>query len=90
MIEMPALAEPVSLMSPPIANPFQAIQTLVAGDEFLCPVVMDMQIDDDTLVVMITPEVPATFVEAIIQPNWPGDLEVFCATDLMVGVQRTN
>lgn len=62
-----------------------AVQSLVANDAFLKPAVLDIQIYDETLIVLTDHVLPEKFVEKIVAKSWPGPVEVHCATDLMVG-----
>ena len=64
---------------------FAEAKSLVVKDVFLRPCVLDMQMYDDTLTVFTDHEVPCTFVRGILAKSWPGEVEVFCATDLMTG-----
>ena len=57
----------------------------VAQDDFLKSAVLDIQIDDGVLVALVDQSVPVSFVEGLLARLWSGPIEVFCATDLMVG-----
>ena len=61
------------------------VQLLVARDTFLRPAVLDLQVYDETLVVLTDHQLPKAFVENIVAKSWPGPVEVHCATELMMG-----
>jgi len=71
-------------------NPLAKVQSLVADDDFLRSSIMELQLYDNALVVFITRELPASFVDAIISPHWDGPVEVYCASDIMIGTDKTN
>mgnify|MGYP007014085268 FL=1 len=67
-----------------------SVQKLVAGDTFLKPSVLDLQVYDETLVILTDHQLPRAFVEKIVAASWPGPVEVYCATDLMTGAETAH
>lgn len=61
------------------------VSNLVDEDDILRTSVLDIQLDNDTLVVLANADVPRAFIRSAIKSVWEGPLEVFCATGLMVG-----
>ena len=45
----------------------------------------DLQVYDDTLVVLTDHQLPNAFVEKIVAKSWRGSVEVYCTAELMIG-----
>ena len=64
---------------------FARIQELIDSEVFLQLSVIDIHVDNDTLVVMTDHQVPRNFVKLLLRKVWNGPVEVFCASAIMDG-----
>ncbi len=62
-----------------------SIEEIITSNEVLRAAVMDAQDYNGTLVALIHPCVSRQPVQEALNEAWPGDVEMYCATDLMVG-----
>ncbi|MEM8749135.1 MAG: hypothetical protein AAGF28_02460 [Pseudomonadota bacterium] len=67
------------------ADPLVAIERVVQEEQFLRLSVLDIQLYDDTLVVLVDQQVPRAFLAQILRRSWSGPVEVYCASALMAG-----
>lgn len=65
----------------------QIVEQMIARDTFLRQAVLDIQEYDDTLVLMVAPNVPHIFVRTVVRQIWAGPIEIYCATALMAGAE---
>ena len=61
------------------------IARLIAADATLKSAVLDAQDHNGTLVALVAPCAPRKAIEQALDEAWPGEVELYCATDLMVG-----
>ena len=64
------------------------IKTAIERETVLSQTVLDVQLDQDTLVVFTTVETPDTFVRLMLRQVWDGPIETYCATSLMAGADQ--
>ncbi len=72
-------------MSMPSNRQHASIEDILASDAMLSEAVLDMQDHNGTLVALIHPCVSRQKICKALCEAWPGDVEMYCATDLMVG-----
>ena len=68
-----------------IQHDLPLMERLLAADATLKDVVLDAQDYDGTLVALITPCIPRSRIERALNIAWEGEVEIHCATDLMMG-----
>ena len=67
------------------SNDINEIQNLIDQEVFLSLSVVDIQVYDNTLVVMAGHSVPRAFVRMLLSKVWNGPVEVYCASALFAG-----
>ncbi len=66
-------------------NSIDEVQHLIDQEVFLTLAVVDVQVYDQTLVVMTSHSVPRAFVRMLLRKIWNGPVEVYCASALFAG-----
>jgi len=61
------------------------VEALIENEVFLSLSIVDVQVYDNTLVVMTEHSVPRTFVRLLLKKVWEGPIEVYCASALLAG-----
>ena len=68
-----------------LMNDQNKISQMLASDTFLAGVVLDAQEYEGTLVALVDPCISHRRIRTALEKHWAGDVEIHCATDMMVG-----
>lgn len=71
-------------------NKMEALRAYIETQPLLDSKILHLEFDDNTLVVFVDANIPIPFAKSLLQRHWKNQLEVLCATDLMVGSNTTS